>query len=370
MPTNSQPTSSVPRATSSITKPLRSILVGVLLAIGTSLVLLLVLLVYGLTSSIAHSYARFNSLRQTAQLSWGDIVQVSQTLLLSKTSNTPITFLVLGTDELATRGNQTPLTDTIMIVKFVPASHSIKLLPIPRDVWLTENGSKVNAVYAQVSQRDDADTTQVTQAFSNLLKQHIDATLVVSMDVVRQLIDAVGGVDVEVQTAFIDYQFPRTDVDVTVVKDPAKLYETVQFEAGSTHLDGQTALKYMRSRHSLGSEGNDLARSKRQQQVIDALIQKIVLAAKEQQLDVLANILAVYQTTLGATQLPLPEAAKLLSSLPNDAYNYSMIPLAIPLVESSSSGVLYHPTTHYSGQWVFVPTSIDAFQQSVAGLLQ
>lgn len=370
MPRTSPQPASVSPAASPIAKPLRSILIGVLLAIGTSLVLSLAILIFVISTSLFSSFTTLDSLRQTAQLSWGEIAHVAKILLISKTSNEPVTFLLLGTDELETRGNQTPLTDTIMVVKFSPATKSIKLLPIPRDLWLTETGTKVNAVYAKVAADSATDQAAVTKAFSTLLKQPIDTTVVVSMDVVRQLIDAVGGVDVDVQTAFIDYQFPRTDVDVTTVKDPAKLYETVAFTAGPTHLDGATALKYMRSRHALGSEGSDLARSKRQQQVINALLDKIVAAVKEQNGTVLAEIIAVYQHTIGATQLTLPQATALLSSLPNDSFSYAVVPLAIPLVESSSSGVLYHPTTHYSGQWVFVPTSIDALQQSVAGLLE
>ncbi|MDY0097310.1 MAG: LCP family protein, partial [Candidatus Dojkabacteria bacterium] len=76
-----------------------------------------------------------------------------------------------------------------------------------------------------------------------------------------ELIDAVGGVYVNVENSFTDYMYPLRDG-----------YQTISFKAGPQLMDGDTALKYSRSRHSQqNGEGSDYARARRQQKVIDAL---------------------------------------------------------------------------------------------------
>jgi anionic cell wall polymer biosynthesis LytR-Cps2A-Psr (LCP) family protein len=52
-------------------------------------------------------------------------------------------------------------------------------------------------------------------------------------------------------------------------------YEHLHFDAGSQHMDGETALKYVRSRHAFGPEGSDFSRSQRQEKVINAFKDKV-----------------------------------------------------------------------------------------------
>jgi hypothetical protein len=99
--------------------------------------------------------------------------------------------------------------------------------------------------------------------------------LVIDLYSVRDFLDLIGEVGVEVKTAFIDTQYPRAGVDIRVVSDPSLLYETVSFAAGWVQLDSEQAIKFMRSRHAEGSEGNDYARSTRQQQVLQAVVKKV-----------------------------------------------------------------------------------------------
>ncbi|MBQ6449322.1 LCP family protein [bacterium] len=182
------------------------------------------------------------------------------------------TILILGTDTLATRTGSLPLTDTIILANLEPAAGQIRLLSIPRDTVLPGMTSRINAIYPSFYQQATASAREKTaEQLSQRLHVPIDYTLLVTMDDVKAFIDLMGGVDVQVQTSFVDYQYPRDDVDVTRVFDPALLYETVEFTAGPAHLDGAAALKFMRSRHAQNSEGSDFARSARQQQVITAL---------------------------------------------------------------------------------------------------
>ena len=180
-------------------------------------------------------------------------------------------FLLLGTDSLEYRDTSYPLTDTMMLASVHLDSGHVNLLPLPRDLYISGDNQRLNAYYPHAYQIATASAALVTsEEFSQLFALPIHYTLVISLADVKNFLDLIGGIDI-----FIDHQYPRDDVDIRVVHDPALLYETVEFTAGPTHLDGSTAMKFMRSRHAQNSEGSDFARSARQQQVISATTQKI-----------------------------------------------------------------------------------------------
>src|SRR5690606_14084290 len=79
-------------------------------------------------------------------------------------------------------------------------------------------------------------------------------------DAFRQMIDAVGGVTIDVPYAIVDNAFPTADYGT----------QTVRFEAGQQHMDGETALIYARTRH----QDDDYRRAERQQQVLSALARR------------------------------------------------------------------------------------------------
>jgi polyisoprenyl-teichoic acid--peptidoglycan teichoic acid transferase len=78
----------------------------------------------------------------------------------------------------------------------------------------------------------------------------------------RKAIDSVGGVEIDVERTFTDYQYPAND--------GVNYLSPQTFRAGLQHMDGKRALIYTRSRYGNNSEGTDFARSKRQQKVIQA----------------------------------------------------------------------------------------------------
>ena len=75
------------------------------------------------------------------------------------------------------------------------------------------------------------------------------------------LVDAVGGVDIDVPKLIIDYEYPTIDGGII----------TVRFDPGVEHMDGERALQYARTRH----QDDDYQRAERQQQVIDAVVKKL-----------------------------------------------------------------------------------------------
>lgn len=178
------------------------------------------------------------------------------------------------------------LTDSLQVMSFDPKAGTVTLISIPRDLFVqipvSSSGrggywGRINEAYTVGMGNVDRNETRVSyekheaggqlamKAVAQVLGIPIDYWI--SMDFVgfRQFIDAIGGVDVNVERAFIDYQYPNND-DATI--DPS--YRTVKFDAGMQHMDGERAITFARSRYS-AQEGNDFSRSRRQQLLMTAV---------------------------------------------------------------------------------------------------
>ncbi len=186
-------------------------------------------------------------------------------------------WLLLGTDEVEGSNRQDILTDTIILVSYQADENVIRLLSFPRDIYLPEYGSKINGLYKTALQQDiNRPEQKVGEAIEGMIGQTLDGEIVLSLAKVQDLIDRVGGVPIEVQNAFTDERYPRAGVDVVVVHDPQLLYETIHFEPGWQVMDGETAVKYMRSRYANEYvEQGDQARMRRQKHVIQAVTQHL-----------------------------------------------------------------------------------------------
>ena len=169
------------------------------------------------------------------------------------------------------------LADTIILGSYKPSLKQAAMLSIPRDLYVKDDGRgwmKINAVSAYAEKNKAGSGGE---ALKNFLSQTLDAPIqyyaVIDFDGFEKLIDEFGGVDVVVDNDLIDYEYPiRGREDVYPI---SSRYEKLIIKKGLHHFDGATALKYARSRHALGSEGSDFARSKRQQKIIVALKDKI-----------------------------------------------------------------------------------------------
>ena len=134
----------------------------------------------------------------------------------------------------------------------------------------------------------------------------------------QTIIDLLGGITVDVSEGFTDTEFPRDDVDLTTAKTHDELYETVTFKTGNQDMDGVTALKYIRSRKSTNLEqGTDIARSERQQQVLTALVNKLLSFSVIRDTDTLAELYLYYNT----------EFDQQISKLEVDSYRIHTSPL-------------------------------------------
>lgn len=189
--------------------------------------------------------------------------------------NDRINFLLTGIGGSEHEGGT--LADTMILATYKPSTKQIAMMSLPRDMYVkmdNKNWSKINAINAYAEAKAKGSGGEETAKFiSNLLSTPIDYYAVIDFDGFEKLIDEFGGIDVYVDNDLIDYSYPiqgkENDWPIN------SRYETLNIKKGWQHFDGAMALKYSRSRHALGVEGSDFARSKRQQKVLLALKTKI-----------------------------------------------------------------------------------------------
>jgi LCP family protein required for cell wall assembly len=179
------------------------------------------------------------------------------------------------------KGHEAPdLTDTMMVVSLSKRDNKITLLSIPRDIWVDSLKAKINSAYYWGKQESETQgIPKAKQIVNELLGIPIHYAVVVDFSGFTRAIDAVGGIEVDVESAFTDNRYPiagRENDDCGGDKTYACRYETIVFEKGKQLMDGARALKFVRSRYAEGDNGTDFARAARQQKVIEALKDKIL----------------------------------------------------------------------------------------------
>lgn len=215
-----------------------------------------------------------------------------------------VNILVTGVGGAGHDGAQ--LTDTILFVSIQPSTGRVGMLSIPRDLWVTipEDGlTRVNNANAFAENRlPGSGGEAAAKVIGTVLDQPVDYYLRVDFSAFKTLIDDVGGVTVNVDTAFTDYAYPTDN----------NLYQTLHFDKGWQTMNGETALKYTRSRHGDGGEASDFARSRRQQKILIALKDKIVSFDTLLNPSKVASILETLQTHV-ITNMELWEIVKVAS---------------------------------------------------------
>ncbi|MEK7565708.1 MAG: LCP family protein [Patescibacteria group bacterium] len=174
----------------------------------------------------------------------------------------PVNILLLGYGGEGHDGAN--LTDTMIIAHLDAASKSAVLVSVPRDIWYGD--SKINAYF-------EKDPSTALRAVTQVTGLPIDKYVAGDFAGFTEIIDLLGGVDVKVETAFDDPEYPIAGKE----NDPCYScrFENLRFEAGVIHMDGQTALKFVRSRHS-AVDGTDFGRSVRQRNLLLAVREKVM----------------------------------------------------------------------------------------------
>jgi LCP family protein required for cell wall assembly len=264
-----------------------------------------------------------------------------------------LAFLILGIDEVRNQREGSLLTDTMMVV-VLDKTGRITLISLPRDLWVEALKTKINALYYYGEAGNPGSGSELaTSVITDITGLSINGTMVVGMDTVKAVVDALDGIWLDVPNGFTDTQFPRDNVNIHLVTDPELLFQTVVFDPGWQQLDGNRSLQYIRSRQSeLLEEGNDLARVRRQQQVVNAIIAKVAQPSTLSNAVLMGNLFSVWNDT---TRFNIDD--ELLISL---AWHLRDVPLTlittqIPVQDKQQAGIIIHPPVDKYNLWVYEP---------------
>jgi len=328
----------------------------------------LLILIFGIL--FKKTFAKLNSFAKGAEMS---IVELQQ-IVKNGTGKEPINIngykniLILGTDSLENRGDVPPLTDTMMLVSINLSNAKITTLPLPRDLWSEDYQTRINALLAYGYERYPENPKKFpTEVISEMSELQIHHTIIISMEQVSEIINLLGGVEVDIPESFTDDEFPRADVDITVVDDPELLYESVSFVKGKELMTGDRALKYIRSRHSGDDQGNDVARSKRQQQVLLSLIHELLNIEKRiNQPYVSGQILRFYIDNFDK-HLDIEELISTGYKLYPQISNVKFVQSGITILdEDNPDGIISHPNPSlYNNQWIYIIEDDKEFKKYI-----
>lgn len=177
------------------------------------------------------------------------------------------------------------LADSIIILNIDIKTKKASFISIPRDTFIS--GQKVNYQFAT------GGGIAIKQALQTITGLEMDYFVSIDFSGFENAIDALGGISVNVPVSFTDEFYPikgeennlcgksLEEVETLKATLSAQIlerqftcrYEKLQFNQGITQMDGKTALKFVRSRHS-AQHGGDFARSQRQIAVLNAIKDK------------------------------------------------------------------------------------------------
>lgn len=154
------------------------------------------------------------------------------------------------------------LTDTVMLLSLDMEKKRVGLLSLPRDLFAPIPGTglstKLNSLY-QIGLNENVGPDILRESVAEITGLPIHYYTIIDFDGFERMIDALGGIQVEVKRDIYDTRYPGKNYS----------YETFELKKGWQKLDGKTALKYARERHD-DPEG-DFGRTKRQQDIMQAV---------------------------------------------------------------------------------------------------
>ncbi len=178
---------------------------------------------------------------------------------------TSLNILVLGVDRRADGGDQN--ADVIILAHLDLVNHRLSGVSLPRDLQVEIPGvgpGKINGAYNDgvVASPDDpvAGVAKMRDTVESLFGIPIDGYVLVDFAGFSDVVDAMGGITVDVPYEIVDDEYPTEDYGV----------QSIHFDAGVQEMDGEQALVYVRTRHA----DSDDARRQRQLDVIRAIFEQ------------------------------------------------------------------------------------------------
>ncbi len=237
--------------------------------------------------------------------------QIDRAVLASNRHATRI--LLLGKDRAA------ELTDSILILSVSHESGDLRILQIPRDTYAAytdRDYRKLNGAYARLG------LGGIKQFFSQSLGVSVDYALAIDLDCVSALVDAVGGVEVEIPQEMV-YNDPSQNLSISL-------------PAGRRLLNGNEAEQFLRFRS--GYANADLGRMDAQKEFLRAYAQSCQSVGVKELLRIVWTVLPSAET-----DLPIGEAIRLVRLLP------TLEPEQIPMITAPGEAVQGN-----SGAWYYV----------------
>lgn len=221
-------------------------------------------------------------------------------------------LLFLGVDARPDQFSQAVRTDTMMVARIDFDKGNVRLLSLPRDMWLAmpasvqDYGVDVGRInqgyyYGELYDLPGGGPQSAIDTVALNFGIPIDGYALVNFQSFVNVVDALGGIDIDVPKAIYDASYPTENYG----------YMLLQIPAGPQHMDGITALRYARTRH----QDNDFRRIERQQQVL--------IAMRDSALDV--DVLTHVPDLLAAI-----EGNFLTSMTPEQLIGYGLAGQAIP----------------------------------------
>ncbi|MFH0853016.1 MAG: LCP family protein [bacterium] len=157
------------------------------------------------------------------------------------------------------------LADTIILVSIKPSTGQLAMLSIPRDLYVPIPGynyRKINNAnaFGLIDDYPGGGESLTAEVVSEILDMPISYYARIDFSGFEKTVDDLGGITIDVEKSFVDSLYPTENYG----------YQTIGFQAGVQEMDGDQALKYVRSRKST----SDFDRSKRQQQVLLGIREK------------------------------------------------------------------------------------------------
>ncbi len=195
------------------------------------------------------------------------------TILLTTLNSSPdqeilpekINFLILGNPG---EGNNAPnLTDTIILASLKPQDGKLFVFSIPRDLYVrigdSQNFAKINSLYELGNNHSpQSPANHIIKSVEKISNEKINYFFTIDLPAIKKIVDDLNGLNVNVSQTVNDPKFPTANNG----------HERFHVEKGWRYFDGETTLKYLRTRHSLNG---DFDRMQRQQDIVEAFRKKI-----------------------------------------------------------------------------------------------
>lgn len=264
------------------------------------------------------------------------------------------------------------LTDTMIFASIALDTKDALMISLPRDIWSPTLQDKINSAYHYGEEKKKNGGFVLAKSITEeVLGQPVHYAILIDFAGFKDAIDALGGIEIDVPEAFVDRKFPLPGKENDNCDGDPEFtcrYETIKFKQGHQLMDGETALKYVRSRNAEGQQGTDFARSQRQQQVMQAFMDKAT------SLGILANPLKIRKihtefsksVKIDAQLSEMLALAKVATDFQDESLRKVVLdggdlPAGRHGEEQEREGWLYTPPTSRYGRWVLLPRG-DSFE--------